>query len=289
MDISTIKNSVQNFHNSSLEEIRDVLYFIADLYKSKYKFDFIFEIVYDEGGCVKSERSPEGLQQVEIGYSNLALLKMDKYLGLPIDTTEERKEFIELILQTFHELKHLMQNYFIYDNPKATEKNLLLTRERIIDFTFLGFRLSNYEQSLFEVDAMRYSLIKASEFFKEMGLDISEDEVFSVMKEKELIYCDYDLKDFGDSFDSAIKYFDSIFNQIKEIKNIDKIIGEMLESIDDKDKKEISPLIENFKEETDIERKLDILQEISLILHPELKESYPLVNIYLENKTGVAL
>ena len=182
-----------------------------------------------------------------------------------------------------------MQNHFTTDNPKESEKNLLITREKIIGFTFQGFSLFNYEQSIFEIDAMRYSLIKASEFFKEMGSDISADEVFSVMREKELVFCDYDLKNFGETYESAIKYFDSIFGKIKEIKNIDKMIDEMTENLDEKEKEDILPLIQEFRNETDIDKKLDILQEISLTLHPELKETYPLVNVYLENKTEISV
>lgn len=57
-----------------------------------------------------------------------------------------------------------------------------------------------------------------------MGVNISPDEVFAVMKEKELSYLGYDLQDFGDSYETAISYFNQIYGKTTDIKGIPDII-----------------------------------------------------------------
>lgn len=152
-----------------------------------------------------------------------------------VSPVEERKEFIELILATFHELRHVKQNDNIQDHPISNGDTQKMTREMIINDSFPGFRQSfNYEQSMMKIDAMRASLEETVSFFREMGVDITPDEVFAVMREKELSYLSYDLQDFGDSYETAIAHFNHIYGKTTDIKGIEDII----ESLPD-DKKQI--------------------------------------------------
>ncbi len=171
MDIEYIKNKVNNYETCSIEEIEEIINFIVNTKKKELNINFEFEIVYEDGGKVNSERSIDGLQQLEIGDYPLAEIKGDKELGLEVDPLEERKCFIELILQTFHELRHIKQNNDIIDNPVLNEETLKMTRESIINDSFLGFRNRfNYEESITEIDAIIASLEETALFFKKWGL-----------------------------------------------------------------------------------------------------------------------
>ena len=247
--------------------------------------NFEFEIVYDEGGRIKGERSIDGSWQLEIGELPLAEIKNNKELGIKVDSDEERKCFIELVLQTFHELRHIKQNNDIQDNPIFNEETSKMTRESIINDSFIGFRNRfNYEQSMTEIDAMRASLQETVFFFKTMETDITSDEVVSVMKEKELSYLNYNLLELGDSYESVMAYFNQIYGKIIDIKGIPAIIQSLPE-----DKKEIlysqcQDLMNCYNLETDVEKKMDLLQEMSLIMSPELRQKYPLIDFKINKK-----
>lgn len=306
MDIESIKNKVNNYESCSIDDIEEILNFIVERKKQELGIDFEFETIYDTGGCVKPDRTPEGLQQVEIGYQNIVEMKDNKEIKrlaelgqIEIDTeikevlpTEERKEFIELILATFHELRHVKQNDNIQDHPISNEETKKMTREIVINRSFTGFRNAyNYEQSMIEVDAMKTSLEETVEFFKEMGVDITPDEVFAVMKEKELSYLGYDLQDFGNSYETAMSHFNQIYGKTTEIKGIPDIIKNLPD-----DKKEIlygecQDLLDSYYSETDMDKKMELLKEISLRMTPELREEYPLVDIQAERseETGFIL
>lgn len=306
MDIESIKNKVNNYESCSIDDIEEILNFIVERKKQELGIDFEFETIYDTGGCVKSDRTPDGLQQVEIGYQNIVEMKDNKEMKrlaelgqIEIETeipevlpTEERKEFIELILATFHELRHVKQNDNIQDHPISNEETQKMTREIVINRSFTGFRNAyNYEQSMIEIDAMKTSLEETVEFFKEMGVNISPDEVFAVMKEKELSYLGYDLQDFGDSYETAISYFNQIYGKTTDIKGIPDIIKSL-----PNDKKEIlygecQDLLDSYYSETDMDKKMELLKEMSLRMTPELREEYPLVDIQAERseETGFIL
>ena len=306
MDIESIRNKVNNYESCSIDDIEEILNFIVERKKQELGIDFEFETIYDTGGCVKPDRTPDGLQQVEIGYQNIVEMKDNKEMKrlketgqIDVDTeipevlpTEERKEFIELILATFHELRHVKQNDNIQDHPISNEETQKMTREIVINRSFTGFRNAyNYEQSMIEIDAMKTSLEETVAFFQEMGTDITPDEVFDVMKEKELSYLGYDLQDFGDSYETAISQFNQIYGKTTDIKGIPDIIKSLPE-----DKKEIlfgqcQELLDRYYAETDIDRKMELLKEMSLRMTPELREEYPLVDgqIVRSEETGIRL
>lgn len=281
MNIEYIKNKVNNFQNCSIEEIEEILNFIAERKRQELGIQFEFDTVYEDGGKVNpEERSAEGYLQVEIGEWALADIKGNKDLGEEIDPTEERKEFIELILQTFHELRHVKQYDNVIDHPVPNEENRKITREIIINESFLGFRNRfNYEQSMAEIDAMKTSLEEVVKFFQEMGSDITPDEVFTVMKEKEFQYLNYDEQDYGDSYETAIEFFNQIYGKISDIRGLPEIIQSLPE-----DKKailetECQELMDAYNLETDIEKRMDLLERMSLLMTPKLKEQYPLANM----------
>lgn len=286
MDMKLIKNKVLNFADCSIEEIDEILNFIADRKREELGIDFEFQTVYDDGGRVKPERTQDGLQDVEIGEWSLASIKNDKELGVQTNPIDERKEFIELILQTFHELRHVKQNDTIQDHPIVNKETLNMTRENIVNESFYGFRNRfNYEESMIEVDAMKTSLEETVSFFQEMGTDITPDEVFAVMKEKELSYLDYDMQKFGDTYESAMEYFNKIYGKRTEIKGIPEIL-QMLP----KNKRQIldtqcQDLMDNFNKETDIDKKMNLLMQMSLVMSPELREKFPLSDIIVDRQT----
>ena len=306
MDIESIKNKVNNYESCSIDDIEEILNFIVERKKQELGIDFEFETIYDEGGHVKPDRTPNGLQQVEIGYANIAEMKDNKEMKrhaelgqIEIETeipevlpTEERKEFIELILATFHELRHVKQNDNIQDHPVSNEETRKMTREIIINKSFTGFRNAyNYEQSMIEIDAMKTSLEETVDFFKKMGTDITPDEIFAVMKEKELSHLGYNLQEFGDSYETAISHFNQIYGKTTDIRGIPDII----KSLPD-DKKEIlygecQDLLDRYYSETDMDKKMDLLEEMSLRMTPELREQYPLVDNQTEKneETGYIL
>lgn len=285
MDKNAIKAIVQNYQWSTMDDIEEVLQFIADSKMNELGADIVFETQYEEGGQVSSERTADGKQQVGIGILPLSTIKTDKELGLETDPLEERKEFIEVILQTFHELRHVKQNHDMIDNPIVTADTLGMTREQIINDSFPGFRSRfNYESSMIEIDAMRTSLIEAVQFFQDMETDITPDEVFQVMKEKEFSYLNYDLENFGDSYETAMNYFEQIYGKPTEIKGLEELINELPE-----DKRAIfdtqcQELLTAYNAEPNIDKKLDILREMSLIMSPELQSKYPLSPIQTEKQ-----
>lgn len=283
--MKSIKNKVLNFADCSIEEIDEILNFIANRKREELGIKFEFQTVYDDGGRVKPERTQEGLQDVEIGEWPLASIKSDKELGVQTNSIDERKEFIELILQTFHELRHVKQNDNIQDHPIVNEETLNMTRENIVNESFYGFiNRFNYEESMIEVDAMKTSLEETVIFFQDMGSDITPDEVFAVMKEKELSYLDYDMQEFGDTYESAIEYFNKIYGKRTEIKGIPEILRMLPE-----DKRQIldtqcQDLMDNFNKETDIDKKMNLLMQMSLVMFPELREKFPLSDIIADRQ-----
>lgn len=286
MDMKLIKNKVLNFADCSIEEIDEILNFIADRKREELGIDFEFQTVYDDGGRVKPERTQDGLQDVEIGEWPLASIKSDKELGVQTNPIDERKEFIELILQTFHELRHVKQNDTIQDHPIVNKETLNMTRENIVNESFYGFRNRfNYEESMIEVDAMKTSLEETVSFFQEMGTDITPDEVFAVMKEKELSYLDYDMQKFGDTYESAMEYFNKIYGKRTEIKGIPEILQMLPENKRQILDTQCQDLMDNFNKETDIDKKMNLLMQMSLVMSPELREKFPLSDIIVDRQT----
>lgn len=111
------------------------------------------------------------------------------------------------------------------------------------------------------------------------------------MKEKELSYLGYDLQDFGDSYETAISYFNQIYGKTTDIKGIPDIIKSL-----PNDKKKIlygecQDLLDSYYSETDMDKKMELLKEMSLRMTPELREEYPLVDIQAERseETGFIL
>ena len=286
MDMKSIKNKVLNFADCSIEEIDEILNFIADRKREELGIDFEFQTVYDDGGRVKPERTQDGLQDVEIGEWPLASIKSDKELGVQTNPIDERKEFIELILQTFHELRHVKQNDTIQDHPIVNKETLNMTRENIVNESFYGFRNRfNYEESMIEVDAMKTSLEETVSFFQEMGIDITPDEVFAVMKEKELSYLDYDMQKFGDTYESAMEYFNKIYGKRTEIKGIPEILQMLPENKRQILDTQCQDLMDNFNKETDIDKKMNLLMQMSLVMSTELREKFPLSDIIVDRQT----
>ena len=187
-----------------------------------------------------------------------------------VSPIEERKEFIELILATHHELRHVKQNDNLQDNPISNEDNIKMTREHVINHIFTGFRNEyNYEQSMIEIDAMRASLEETTRFFQEMGSNITPDEVFAVMKEKELSYLGYDLSEFGDSYESAVEHFSQIYGKTTEIKGITEIISSLPEDKKGMLFEQCQDLMDRYTIETDIEKRLELLESMALRMAPE--------------------
>lgn len=285
MDINIIKILVQNYKWVTIDDIEEILNFIAKKQMLELGIGIVFEIEYDEGGIVKNQRSSDGKLQVEIGILPFYKARESKEINQEIGTIEERKEFIELVLSTFHELRHVEQINNIIDNPVYNEINFKITRELIINELFQGFITRfNYEISVSEIDAMKTSLLNTINFFQYMETDITADEVFQVMKEKELCYLNYDLEKFGTNYKTAINYFNQIYSQTTEIKGY----HEMLELLPEEKKcifnDQCYDLQIAYNLETEIENKLNILMEISLIIMPELHEKYPLLKFKSNKK-----
>lgn len=279
MNLNIIKLIVQNYEYAKIEDIEQVLIFIANNKKQKLGIDFVFEVSNNDGGVVKDERTSDGKMQVEVGLSNLYDIAEAEYLGIDYDKNEKRKEFIEAILATFHELRHVEQNNNMIDNPVYNNESVYkMTREKVIREIFPGFiNLYNYENADTEIDAMMDSLIETVNFLKQMGSDITADEVFQVMKEKELKHLNYNLDYFGDTYESALKYFTYIYN------NKTSIVGypEILTYLSDEDKilfqSTCMDLHFAYLQETDVDNQLEILKEMALRLSPELYDKYPLL------------
>lgn len=101
----------------------------------------------------------------------------------------------------------------------------------------------------------------------------------------------YDLQDFGDSYETAISYFNQIYGKTTDIKGIPDIIKSL-----PNDKKKIlygecQDLLDSYYSETDMDKKMELLKEMSLRMTPELREEYPLVDIQAERseETGFIL
>ena len=265
MDNCLIKSIVQNYEWATIEDVEEVLCLIAKNKMNEYGIDIIFNVEYDEGGRVISERSDDGKIQVEIGI-------------LPFYTIlEEKKEFIELILQTFHELRHVIQINNMIDNPILNYETKGMTRELIINEVFPGFiNRFNYEFSMSEVDAMKTSLFETVSFFQNIGSDITPDEVFRVMREKELSFLNYNLEDFGNGYETAMEYFNKIYGNYTEIKGFPELIYSLSNEEREIFDSQCYKLKESYIMEEDIDGKLDILMEMALLIKPQLYDKYPL-------------
>ena len=277
MDVDIIKRIVQNYEWATIEDIEEVLNFIAKYKMNELGFDIVLETIYDEGGVLKQERTSDGKMQVEIGILPLYNIKEQKSFNLENNDCDEKKEFIELILQTFHELRHAEQTNNIIDNPIFNQENFIMTRELIINEVFPGFIVRyNYELSATEIDAMKTSLLDTVKFFQEMESEITPEEIFQTLEDKELCFLNYDIQKFGDNYETALNYFESIYCNPTGISGY----PELLQSLSEKEKNifysECYDLHQAYILETNVEEKLNILMEISLILKPELYEKYQL-------------
>ena len=279
MNADVIKILVQNYKWATIDDIEEILHFIVRKRINELGFDIDFEVVYDEGGMLKSERTSDGKLQLEIGILPFCKAREDKEINLEIDSLDEKKEFIELILQTFHELRHIVQINSIIDNPIFNEETFRMSRELIINESFPGFiNRFNYESSISEIDAMKTSLLDKVKFFQDMESDITPDEVFQVMKEKELCYLNYNVQNFGSSCVTAVNYFNQICCNQKEIKGYPEVLQLLTEEEKEIFNNQCHDLQISYNLETSVEEKLNILMEMSLMLKPELYEKYPLAS-----------
>ena len=279
MDEITIKLIVQNYNFATIDDIEEILKFIVNKKKNFLGTDFSFNTTSDDGARVLDERDEFGRLQVNVGLSKLYDIQEEKYLNTEYNSLEERKVFIETILSTFHELRHIEQISKMSGDSIISPELYNMIREKIINESFPGYvNLFNYESSYSEIDAMKSSLVETAMFFNYMGSDITKDEVFQVMKEKELQYLNYNLDDFGDTYDSALYHFNVLYNSSHEIKGFPEVIKYMSERDRFIFYNECQDLFMTFENETNIYNKLDILMEISLIIHPELYDKYPLDN-----------
>ena len=284
--INSIVNDGQDY---SIEDIEQVLNYIADEKRQELGNIFVVETTYDNGAQVKHERTEQGLLQIEIGYEEIYNILeqkelhkyglLDESMIIHNDThNDERKAFIELILSLFHELQHVKQIDSITNPTIPNDETIRMTQETVINEFFPGFISQyNYEQSILEIDAMRASLKDTVDFFSRMKVHISSNEVFNVMKEKELSYLKYDLQAFGNTYDTAISYFEQIKGKMNDINGIDKSI----ELLEDQERKKLfkqcEDLIQAYGEETNVEKKLDLLEQMALRMKPELAKQYPLI------------
>ena len=277
MDNCLIKSIVQNYEWATIEDVEEVLCLIAKNKMNEYGIDIIFNVEYDEGGRVISERSDDGKIQVEIGILPFYTAKENKTLDSEESILEEKKEFIELILQTFHELRHVIQINNMIDNPILNYETKGMTRELIINEVFPGFiNRFNYEFSMSEVDAMKTSLFETVSFFQNIGSDITPDEVFRVMREKELSFLNYNLEDFGNGYETAMEYFNKIYGNYTEIKGFPELIYSLSNEEREIFDSQCYKLKESYIMEEDIDGKLDILMEMALLIKPQLYDKYPL-------------
>ena len=291
MDINHIKNLVQNYNLVSMDDIEQVIKYIVARENYRLMMECNLFIEYEDGGALREKNKQEDKYSLQIGINPLHEIKEKKeairYDIITITSEEKRKllqeeqeEFIELILQTFHELKHLEQIYNIVERPMLTDDTLKMTQEKILNDVFPGLMtIYNYEISKLEIDAMMTSLYKTVEFLQEMGLDITPNMVFDVMRKKELIHLNYDLNKFGNTFESAMTYFNKIYHAQKGIKGFE----ETLKLLSDEEKvnfnEQCQHLYFEYKMEKDPEQQWNILVSMALIMKPELYNKYPLIQL----------
>lgn len=289
MDINYIKNLVQTYNSASIDDIEEVIKYIITRENSRLGMDCNLSIEYEDGGSLREKTTQEDTYSLQIGINPLFEVKEKKeairYNIINVNFEEEREllksekqEFIELILQTFHELRHLEQMHNIIEHPVLTEDTLRMTQEKLLNDVFPGLMsIYNYETSKLEIDAMMSSLYKTVDFVKEMEFDITPDEVFKIMKQKELIYLSYDLNCFGNTFESAMNYFNQIYHAQNEIQNFEETLKLLSEKEKNQFHKQCQDLYFAYKTTTDIEEKWNILVSMALILQPQLYDKYPLV------------
>ena len=123
MNINIIKNIVQNYKWATISDIEEIIEFIIKRKTKELGIEIEFDITYDEGAVVKSERTEDGKLQLQIGILPFYEVREKQEKNEEFGTIEERKEFIELILSTFHELRHIEQINNIIDNPTYNENN----------------------------------------------------------------------------------------------------------------------------------------------------------------------
>ena len=282
MDEKEIKNIVQHYQDMPEEEIEKILHYIKEQQEQELGANIELELDFVDG-CM-TYLPENGQQKVVIDISKIYDLKNDKIFGLDVSSESEKAEFIDIVLGTFHELRHVKQYQDTMVNPVKNEDTIKQTREMIINDAFTGFRNDfNYEESMIEIDAMKASLEETVQFFEEMGVEITPDEVFKVMKEKELSILNYDLKDFGNNYETAFEHLKQIYGQHTNIKGMNTILKTYLSE----DKKQAlsekcQGLMAEYNKETDVERKLDLLAQMSLEISPELREKYPLSEAMLQ-------
>lgn len=66
MDIESIKSKVNNYESCSIDDIEEILNFIAERKKQEQGIDFEFEVISDTRAFVSKDRTVDGLQQVAI-------------------------------------------------------------------------------------------------------------------------------------------------------------------------------------------------------------------------------
>ena len=278
MNINPIKNIVQNYKWATNLDIEEIIEYIITKKTNELGIEIEFYITYDEGAVVKNERTEDGKLQLQIGILPFYEVREKQEKNEEFGTIEERKEFIELILSTFHELRHIEQINNVIDNPTYNENNFKITRELIINelFPFIFF---NYETSVSEIDAMKTSLLNTIEFFQNMESDIEPNEIFEVMKEKELKYLNYNLENFGSNYKTALNYFETLYGQQPQIKNYEKMLDLLPQEIKVQLHNQCYDLQIAYYTETDIEEKLNTLMNLALTIMPKLYQKYPLLEL----------
>lgn len=91
MDNYVVKSIVQNYQWATIEDVEEVLCLIAKNKMNEYGIDIIFNVKYDEGGRVMSERSDDGKIQVEIGILPFYTAKENKIIDSVESILKEKK------------------------------------------------------------------------------------------------------------------------------------------------------------------------------------------------------
>ena len=126
---------------------------------------------------------------------------------------------------------------------------------------------------------MKTSLLNTIEFFQNMESDIEPNEIFEVMKEKELTYLNYNLENFGSNYKIALNYFEELYKQLPQINNYEKMLDLLPEEIKVHLHNQCYDLQIAYNLENKIEEKLNILMEMTLTIMPELYQKYPLLEL----------